>query len=101
MLTTSSQAPINITPGKLRPGHNIACVELADRSVHADLLAKTPLGAQTKSFNYMFDLAYSTRDFPFAGQQVRVKRSDTLGWLGIRGWYPAHGIPQLVHGHSP
>ena len=37
----------------------------------------------------------------FRGNRQRFKRSDTLGLLGIRGWYPAvHGIPRLVKGQE-
>ena len=101
MLTTSSQAPINITPGKQRPGHNIAHFQLADRSTVADLLANVPLGTQTKNFNLCLTWLESQGVHPFAGHRDRVKRSDTLGWLGIRGWYPAvRGVPKLVHGHE-
>ena len=101
MLTTGSQAPINTTPGKLRPGHYIAHVQLADRSTVADLLANVPLGTQTKNFNLCLTWLESQGIFPFAGQKERIKRSATLGWLGIRGWYPAvKGVPKLVQGEA-
>ena len=35
----------------------------------------------------------------FGGQRHKIRRSDSLGWLGVRGWYPAfHGTPKLANG---
>ena len=54
---------------------------------------------QTKNFNLCITWLESQGIPIFRGHRQRFKRSDTLGWLGIRGWYPAvHGIPHLIKG---
>ena len=55
MLTTNSQAPVNTTPGKARPSHNIARFVLADQSLEADLHGKHPWDPkQTHSISVSF-----------------------------------------------
>lgn len=101
MLVTSSQAPVNITPGKGRlttlPISNLPtdrCRLICWRNPHW-----VPKPKPSKTFNLCLVWLEKHNVFPFGGQRTKISRSDSLAWLGIRGWYPAyHGIPRFAFG---
>ena len=89
MLGTQSQPPVNMTPGKLRPSHNIARCDLADLFVEADLLGKASLPAHRLRSSIFALYCWKCRlaILSIASDALELyKRSDSLCWMVPRAF---------------